>query len=316
MTISLYKRVTSEENGRRDSVVNCARQRVYNCSTCLNTLMILLNFPLTKRFFGERANHFDWKGLTRLFDSLPWCNYFINQCSGLGKSWKTQRERNTSTQFVILRTVSSSLHTNHQKLVTVTTWYLEICPSCWEVHWHWPFTETVSVYRMDGFLCVVVWRCRTVVLFVLAVQSLYSHDVVHLPLLSCFTDVTVWYENFVQQVWAVQTFACRTNQTKQQYYFLLETPEFIIPQDEYICSWLMPLITLAAVQLLLCASSTACKILLNSTWQVGERTHITPESLQCKRHEALNLSLWFTKLTANVGLPVCFCRPSFSLFVL
>lgn len=45
--------MTSDENGRRDNVVNCARQHVYYHSTWLNTLMTLLNFPLIKRLFGE-----------------------------------------------------------------------------------------------------------------------------------------------------------------------------------------------------------------------------------------------------------------------
>lgn len=39
-------------------------------------------------------------------------------------------------------------------------------------------------------------------------SSSHGHDVVHLPFLSGLAGVTVWYEHFVQQVGAVQTFAC------------------------------------------------------------------------------------------------------------
>lgn len=37
---------------------------------------------------------------------------------------------------------------------------------------------------------------------------LYSHNVIHLPLLSGFAGVAVGYKDFVKQVWSVQTFSC------------------------------------------------------------------------------------------------------------
>lgn len=42
-------------------------------------------------------------------------------------------------------------------------------------------------------------------------MSSHSHDVIHLPFLSGFTGVTVWYEHFVKQIGAVQTFSYKEN---------------------------------------------------------------------------------------------------------
>lgn len=97
-----------------------------------------------------------------------------------------------------------------------------LAPSCWrctDTDWLIPTTcilwGTVSAW----YICKpVVWmyflvgfnRCvcphpvtmslskLPVVFFVRVVQSSYSHYVVHLPSLSGFTGVTVWYEHFVE----------------------------------------------------------------------------------------------------------------------
>lgn len=59
-------------------------------------------------------------------------------------------------------------------------------------------------------MCVCVLVCassysrRVVPCF----SSSHGHDVVHLPFLSGLAGVTVRYEHFVEQVGAVQTFAC------------------------------------------------------------------------------------------------------------
>lgn len=48
-------------------------------------------------------------------------------------------------------------------------------------------------------------------------RSSYGDYVVHLPFLSGFTDVTVWYEHFVKQVGAVQTFTCKKTKHLNQW---------------------------------------------------------------------------------------------------
>lgn len=91
--------------------------------------------------------------------------------------------------------------------------------------------DSVSILEWMDFLLPY---SDPVVLFVWAVQSLYSHNVVHLPLLSGFIDVTVWNEHFVQQVWAVQTFSCRTIQTEYYWLCFLDFPRLMYStQYEY-----------------------------------------------------------------------------------
>lgn len=73
-------------------------------------------------------------------------------------------------------------------------------------------------------IVTILYSKLPVVLSVPAVQTSYSHYVVHFPLLSGFTGVTVWYEYFVEQVRAVQTFPCWEHTDEHYCLCLLQTP--------------------------------------------------------------------------------------------